>query len=295
MIDLVSRRQLLTQTTASLAALALARTTRAAPAATVASAPLRLKKALKYTMIGEKLSVADKFKLVKDIGFEGLEVPVRPKGMEDRKTFRQASEAAGLPIHGVLNSSNPDIRTAIELANYLGATSVLIVAGRVNAETAYDVNYAATQKLLREALPLAERYKIKLLVENVWNDFLLSPLEMARYLDELDSPWVGAYFDVGNVVKFGWPEQWVRILGRRIGKLDIKEYSRKKMNDEGMWKGFNVELGEGDVNWPAVRHELAAIGYEGWATAEIKGGDRQRLAEIARRMDQVLALASATS
>ncbi len=129
-----------------------------------------------------------------------------------------------------------------------------------------------------------------LLLENVWNNFLLSPMEMARYVDELDSEWLGVYFDVGNVVRIGWPEQWIRVLGSRIKKLDIKEYSRDKQNNEGLWKGFNVKIGEGSVDWAAVRRELAAIDYAGWATAEVSGGDRDRLADVSTRMDRVLAL-----
>jgi L-ribulose-5-phosphate 3-epimerase len=140
-------------------------------------------------------------------------------------------------------------------------------------------------------LPYAEQQGIKLLVENVWNNFLLSPLEMARFVDEFDSPAIGCYFDIGNVVRFGWPEHWIRILGPRIVKLDIKEYSREKQLNEGLWKGFDVEIGEGDCNWPAVRAALADIDYtSGWATAEVPGGDRKRLADIARRMDDVLQL-----
>jgi hexulose-6-phosphate isomerase len=128
------------------------------------------------------------------------------------------------------------------------------------------------------------------LIENVWNNFLLSPLEAARYVDEFDADSVGWYFDVGNVVRFGWPDQWIRILGQRIGKLDIKEYSREKQKNEGLWKGFQVEIGEGDCDWPAVRKALLEIEYHGWATAEVRGGDRTRLQEIAERMDRVLDL-----
>ena len=113
---------------------------------------------------------------------------------------------------------------------------------------------------------------------------------MARFIDEIDCPAVGSYFDVGNVVRFGYPDQWIRILGSRIGKLDIKEYSRDLQRNEGLWKGFNVEIGDGDVDYPAVREALAEIGYEGWATAEVGGGGRERLAEIARRMNDALSL-----
>lgn len=248
----------------------------------------RIKKAVKYQMIREKLSVTDKFKMLKDLGYDGVEIPTSDK--TDRKIFAKARDVSGLPIHGVINSSNPDIKSAVELSKYFGGSSVLVVAGRVNEKNSYDKVYKETQEIIRRAIPVAEKNGIKLLIENVWNNFLLSPLEMVRYIDEFDSPFVGAYFDVGNVVRFGWPEHWIRILGKRVGKLDIKEYSRKKQRDEGLWKGFSVEIGEGDCNWPVVRKALAEIKFEGWATAEVRGGDRKRLQEIAERMDKVLDL-----
>ncbi len=248
----------------------------------------RIKKAIKFKMIVEKLSVVDKFKLVKDLGFDGLEVRVH--SIDDRRELLRASEMTGISIHGVVNSSDPDLRGAIDLAHYLGATSVLCVAGRVNEKNSYDENYRTTQRLYRDAASYAEKYQVRLLIENVWNEFLLSPLEMARYLDEINSPWVAAYFDVGNVVRLGWPEQWIRILGKRIVKLDVKEYSRKKLADEGLWKGLDVELGEGDVDWAAVRESLRSIDFQGWATVQSKGGDRTRLADMAARMDRVLGL-----
>ena len=248
----------------------------------------RIKKALKYQMIQSKLSVTDKFKMLKDLGYDGVEIPTRDK--TDRKLFAKARDITGLPIHGVINSSNPDITSAVELSKYFGGSSVLVVAGRVDKQHSYDKVYRETQAIIRKAIPVAEKHEIKILIENVWNNFLLSPLEMAQYIDEFETPWVGAYFDVGNVVRFGWPDQWIRILGKRIGKLDIKEYSRKKQLDEGLWKGFRVELGEGDCDWPSVRKALAEINFQGWGTAEVRGGDRERLKEIALRMDKVLDL-----
>ena len=145
------------------------------------------------------------------------------------------------------------------------------------------------EREIRAVLPLAAQLQVRIALENVWNNFLLSPLEAARYVDELDSPWVGWYFDGGNVVRYGWPEHWVRTLGPRLLKLDVKEYSRTKRDQEGRWKGFDVKIGDGDCDWPAVMSALAAIKYKGWATAEVPGGDARRLREIADRMDRVLA------
>ncbi len=251
--------------------------------------PPRIKKAVKYQMIKEDLSVLDKFKLLADIGFEGTEIHVTTE--IDRDAVRKAIDATGVVVHGFLNSNKPDLRFAIDSARFYGATSVLVVAGKVDKDRPYDTVYREQQERIRAALPYAEEQKIRLLIENVWNNFLLSPLEMARFIDELDSPAAGVYFDVGNVVRCGWPEQWIRILGKRIGKLDIKEYSREKQMNEGLWKGFDVEIGEGDCDWAAVRQALADIGYTfGWATAEVPGGDRRRLADIAARMDKALGL-----
>lgn len=249
----------------------------------------RIKKAVKFQMILEDLPVLDKFKLLADLGFDGTEIHVTTA--IDRNEVRKAIEATGVVVHGFLNSSKPDLKFAVDSAKFYGATSVLVVAGQVDKQNAYDKVYREQHDRIHAALPYAEQQGIRLLIENVWNNFLLSPLEMARFVDEFDSPAIGVYFDVGNVVRYGWPEQWIRTLGARIGKLDIKEYSRKREKEEGLRKGFDVEIGEGDCDWPAVRKALADIGYtSGWATAEVPGGDRRRLAEIAERMDKVLGL-----
>ena len=247
----------------------------------------RIKKAVKFHMIKEEMSVLDKFKLLKDVGLDGTEIHVTSKA--DRNEVRRAIDRTGVVVHGFLNSDKPDLIHAIDSAKYYGGSSVLVVAGRVDASHPYDEVYRQQQSRIRKALPYAEKHKIKLLIENVWNGFLLSPLEMSRFIDELESPAVGAYFDVGNVVRFGWPDHWIRILGKRIAKLDIKEYSRAKQMNDGLRKGFEVEIGEGDCDWPAVRKALKEIGYtSGWATAEVSGGDRDRIAEIAKRMNDVL-------
>lgn len=248
----------------------------------------KIKKAVKWGMIKERLSVEDKFKLLIDLGFNGVEPSV--KDMKDAEVFREASEKTGLPVHGVVNGSVENIAHAVDVAKIVGASSVLVVAGRVDENMPYDKNYTDTQAIIREALPYAAEQKIMLLLENVWNNFLWSPLEMARYIDEIDHPSFGAYFDIGNCVRVGWPEHWIRILGPRIKKLDVKEYSRTKQNDTGLWAGFDVKIGDGSIDWPAVRSALTDINYTGWATAEVSGGDRAELADIAARMDNVLSL-----
>lgn len=246
----------------------------------------KIKKAVKYGMIGGNASPLEKLQMLKELGYDGVEPSVGEK--VDPEELKAASDETGIVIHGVVNGSVDNIPAAIDRAKFYGATSVLLVAGRVNESMPYAENYEKTQAIIREAIPYAEEQEIVLLVENVWNNFLLSPLEYARYLDELESDWVGAYFDGGNCVRFGYPEHWIPVLGDRIKKLDIKEYSRDKQNNEGLWKGFDVEIGEGSTDWTKYRAELAKINYTGWATAEVSGGDRDRLADIAARMDKVL-------
>ncbi|MCH8204220.1 MAG: sugar phosphate isomerase/epimerase [Candidatus Hydrogenedentes bacterium] len=247
-----------------------------------------IKKAVKYGMIRGRLSVHEKMALLKKLGFDGVEPGVGDK--VEPAELKEAAAAAGIAIHGVVNGSVDNIPRAIDRAVFYGASSVLLVAGRVNESMSYEKNYGVTQDIIRAAIPYAGEKGIMLLVENVWNNFLLSPLEMARYIDELESDTLGVYFDIGNVVRFGWPEHWIRTLGTRIKKLDIKEYSREKQNDEGLWKGFDVKIGEGSVDWAAVRTELKALNYKGWGTAEVSGGEEDRLADISARMDRVLDL-----
>ncbi|MFA7692433.1 MAG: sugar phosphate isomerase/epimerase [Candidatus Hydrogenedentes bacterium] len=248
----------------------------------------KIKKAVKYGMVKVGKTPLEKLKLLKDLGYDGVEPNFGEVPIEE---LAKASEATGLPVHGIVKGwSFDDINTCIDEAKLIGATSVLIVAGKVDEKMPYAQNYTETMEKMKRAGEHAAKQEIHLLVENVWNNFLISPLEMAQYIDEVDNPWVGSYFDIGNVARFGWPEHWIPVLGSRIKKLDVKEFSTKKMNDEGLWKGFDVEIGDGTINWKAVRKELRAIGYEGFATAEVGGGDEKRLADIAARMDKVLDL-----
>ena len=259
--------------------------------------------AVKYGMVETEGSVGDKFALLAELGFDGVEMG-SPNDLSQEEVVA-ASRAASLPIHGVVDMehwdktlSDPDpaireegleaLRIALQDAAAYGASTVLLVPAVVLEHVSYDEAWRRSQAEIRKVLPEARSLGVRIAIENVWNNFLMSPLEFARYVDEFESEWIGAYFDIGNAVTFGWPEQWIRILGSRILKLDVKEFSRRKRNEEGMYEGFRVPLGEGDVNWAAVRDALASIGYAGWATAEIPGGGRERLEEIAWRMDAAL-------
>ena len=132
----------------------------------------------------------------------------------------------------------------------------------------YDDAYRRSQREIRKAVPLAEELGVIIAVENVWNRFLLSPMEAARYVDEFESPYVGWYFDIGNIRNYGWPEQWIRILGERIAMVHLKEYSMEKRNREGPRAGFRVNFLEGDNDWAAIMQAFRDIGYGGYGIAE---------------------------
>jgi hexulose-6-phosphate isomerase len=302
----LTRREMLRVAGVTLSAGALHTSPGNARAPLAGEAKRRFKKCLKFSMVKEDgLSIAERFRLLKDLGFNGVEMD-SPNEMNGQEIVG-ARDETGLEIPGVIDSvhwretlSDPDpairaagvagLRTAISDAKLYGASTVLLVPAVVKKSISYEDAYRRSQAEIRRVLPFAEENGIKIAIENVWNGFLLSPLEMARYIDEFESEWIGAYFDIGNIVNFGWPEHWIRILGHRVIKLDIKEYSREKRDSEGPYAGFKVKLGEGDCDWPAVREALEEIEYSGWASAEVEGGGRDRLQEISLRMDRILAL-----
>lgn len=290
----MNRRSFLTSTTAAAAALAW----RPAPAAAAqdqSSEPLSIYKAVKWGMIQSGGSVLDKFELCRELGYDGMEL-VSPGG-PTAKEVRAASESTGMPVHGLVDMKHWEIRLsspsesdrdngraileqALRDAKAYGGDSVLLVPGRVGgADETHDHVWGRSVTEIRKVLPLASRLGVRVLIENVWNGFCETPDQLRDYLDEIDSPWVGAYFDIGNVRKFGPSEDWIRTLGPRIVKLDVKDW--------GESNGF-CKIGDGDVNWPAVREALREINFSGWATAEVGGGQRDRLAEISQRMDRVL-------
>ncbi|HMS15292.1 MAG TPA: sugar phosphate isomerase/epimerase family protein [Planctomycetota bacterium] len=294
----LDRRSFLLATAGGLTALSAV-----APAPTRVSDGKPFKKAVKIGMVREGNSLREKFQLLKDLGYDAVEMD-SPNNLTLEEVL-EAKETSGLPIHGVVDSvhwgkplSHPDptvraeglagLITALKDAKAYGATSVLLVPAVVNKDISYGDAYRRSQEMIRKALPLATELNIQIAFENVWNNFLLSPVEMARYIDEFDSPLVGCYFDVGNIVRYGWPTHWVEELKHRVFKLDMKGYSRKLQNEQGPWAGFKVELDEGDCDWSDVRARLLTQGFNSYATAEVSGGDRARLADILARMNRVL-------
>lgn len=255
----------------------------------------RFPKAVIWGMLPDGLSDAEKVGLARDCGFAGIEMPPL-KDHDHAGELGGIAKGAGLRLHSVIYGgweaplSHPDpakvdegkagVENALRAARAMGADNILLVPAVVNAEVRYADAYERSQKHIRALLPLAAELKVRIAVENVWNDFLLSPLEFARYVDDFESPWLQAYFDVGNVVAFGYPQDWIRTLGERIVKVHLKDFKR----NEREW----VNLGDGSVNWPEVRNALQEIGYAGFVTAELNRGDEAFHRDLAGRIDRLL-------
>jgi len=262
----------------------------------------KIRKGIMWSSIGVGETIKEKFMAAKQAGFDGIE----PMSHLNREEVLAARDKTGLKIpsvcgalHGRYPLSDPDplvreqgvdaLRHTLEDASIYGADTVLLVPGRVNEEVYYDDCWNRSITEIRKVIPLAERLNIFIAIENVWNNFLLSPLEAARYVDQFNSPFVRFYFDCGNILRYGWPEQWIRILDKRIVKVHIKEYSLELANSQGIRAGFGVKLLEGDVNWPAVMKALDDINYNDWATIEQAGGDTMEgLSDLSYRLTKIL-------
>lgn len=252
-----------------------------------------LPKAVQWGKIPGEGTDEEKIKLAKACGMDGIEAyPM--EDLEAAKVRGALSREIGCPIHAVtyggwgapmsdpgdkvIAKGHAEIENALRTTHAMGADTMLLVPAVVTDRVGYKEAWENSQKNIRPMLPLAEELGVVIAVENVWNKFLLSPLEFAAYVDEFDSPWLQAYFDIGNVVIFGYPEDWIRTLGSRIRRVQIKDFKREGYE-------WNKLPYEGDVNHREVRKALAEIGYEGWVTEEFPGGDEAWLRELSRRMD----------
>lgn len=241
-------------------------------------------------------TLQDSFQLAHKAGFEGVEVALDEAageitlttGEKELLDIKAQAQDNGIELYSVasglywgywLNDEDEAIRTKaqnivkrqLEVAAILGCQSILVIPGCVNAEFAapgrvmdYEKTYELSMDSLMKVKEYAEQYKVEIALENVWNKFLLSPMEMRDFIDKLDSPYVGSYLDIGNVLANGFPEHWIKTLGKRIKKVHFKDY---RMEPGGL-NGF-VDLLAGDVNYPAVTKALEEIGYGGWVTAEM--------------------------
>lgn len=253
-------------------------------------------KAVIWGMFHADVSDEDRMKLAKECGFDGIEMPPLPAD-DHAKELAGLAKKHGIHLHSVIYGgwgapmSDPDpakidegkasIENALRFAKIIGADNILLVPAVVNENVRYAEAYERSQKNIRSLLPLAKELNVVVAIEEVWNEFLLSPLEFAKYVDEFDDPIVGAYFDVGNVVAFGYPQDWIRTLGKRIVKVHLKDFKKK----EREW----VNLGDGSVNWPEVRKAFGDVGYTGFCTAELGSGDAAYHKDLAGRIDRLLA------
>lgn len=273
----------------------------AASAGSLAAARLPIRKGV-YAGMLPKGPWEERFRVARAVGFEDVELPTMENAKEAEEA-KKAAAATGIRIHSVMNQahwshplSSPDpavvaqsikgMEASLQNARFWGADTVLLVPAVVNKDVGYREAWDRSIKAIRKLIPTAEKQKVVIAVENVWNKFLVSPKEFAEYVDQFKSPWVKAYFDVGNIVLYGFPQDWIRTLGKRIVKLHFKDFSFRRQGGKAV--ADFCALREGDVDWKAVHQALTEIGYKGTATVELPGGDETYLREVSRRVDLIL-------
>lgn len=264
-----------------------------------AAAASGIKKGACIGVLPESMTVLEKFEVAKRAGFDGVE-PNTLNSADEVKEYKEAAEKTGVKITSIMNSdhwkyplsdNDPEVvkkcvdglKTSMHNAHDLGAGAVLLVPGVVTADVRYVEVYRRSQDQIRKLLSLAKELKVIIAIENVGNRFLLSPLEMARYVDEFKSPWIRSYFDIGNVVSTGYPQDWIRTLGKRLCRLHIKRFEPGTDHPKFDPKDRRTQ----GINWPDVHKALAEVGYSGWITAEVKSGDEDYVKEVSARMDRI--------
>jgi L-ribulose-5-phosphate 3-epimerase len=259
---------------------------------------LRIQKGILVDMLPKNLGYAERFKMARDAGFEVLQAPTTPNPAEAEEMAKAADET-GIRIDSVMNmnhwqyplsSSDPaaiakgleGMRTSLHNAHLWGAGAVLLVPAVVNPQTSYRQAWVRSQKQIRTLIPLAAKLNVVIAIEEVWNKFLLSPVEMATYVDEFKSPWVQVWFDVGNVVLYGYPQDWIRTLRGRINRLHLKDF--KLEQNSFHWEN----LGDGQIDWAAVHDALTDVGFHSSAICELPGGDEAYLRDLSKRVDRLV-------
>lgn len=263
----------------------------------------RLYKTLKFGMAQIPGTLVEKFTAVKAAGFDGIELNSPGNNVEE---VRKAIAASGLFVDGSVCTSHwqvrhtdpdaavrakalGDLQAAIRETHAVGGHTVLLVIGHGKDGKEEEI-WKRSSDNIRLAIPLAAELGVNIAIENVWNEFLYdhggghdqTAEKFVKYVDELNSPWVGMQFDIGNHWKYGNTAEWIRALGRRIVKLDVKGFSRAKDKF--------ADIGEDDIPWGDIRQALVDINFHGWVAAEVGGGNAQRLRKVATQMEQVFKL-----
>jgi len=294
----MNRRSFLKITAASAAAVAVL------PSASAAS-KRNLRKAIMYSTIGVKGPVLEKFRVMKEAGFEGVE----PMGGMNREEVLTALKETGLQaasvcdhIHWVKPLSAPDEGTrksgldglllSLQDARAYGAGSVLLVPGIARDGVSYDQCWERSIVEIKKAIPVAKELGVKISIENVGNNFITTPEQAIEYLDAINSEWVGWHFDIGNVGRnYGPAERWIQVLGKRIVRIHVKDFSATPPASGA--RGDRPKLLDGGTNWPAVMAALDRVGYQGWGISEQPGNqaaDVETARDLAQRMDKIFAL-----
>jgi hexulose-6-phosphate isomerase len=275
------------------------------PHAQAAASKRNLRKAIMYSTIGVKGTVLEKFRAMKEAGFEGVE----PMGGMNRDEVLAAFKATSLQAAGVCCHTHwakplsaPDEATrelgleglllSLRDAQAYGATCVLFVPGVARDGVTYQQCFERSIAEINKAIPVAKETGVRIAIENVGNNFIMSSGQAIEYLDALNSEWVGWYFDIGNAGRVGPAERWIQVLGKRIFRIHIKDYSAKPA-PPGAQGNPRPKLLDGDTNWPAVMRAIDQAGYTGWATSEQPGDQAADVAsakDLAQRMDRIFAL-----
>jgi hexulose-6-phosphate isomerase len=269
-----------------------------------ARAKRNLKKAIMWGTVGVKGSVMEKMQLVKEAGFEGVE----PNSHMSQDEVVEALDKTGLKAasvccntHWNLTLSHPSenvrekglegLRQSLRDAKRYGAGSVLLVPGVARDGVSYEQCWERSIAQIRKAIPLAQELGVAIAIENVWNDFITKEDEAVRYLEEINSPFVKWHFDIGNIIWYGDPIEWIKKLGKLISRLHIKEYSRDLAMKKNRGAGFSAKFLEGANNWTGIMKALDEVGYEGgWGIAEQGGGNSpDGLKDLSDRMDKIFA------
>ncbi len=253
----------------------------------------------------EALSLADRLGMAGEAGFDGVDLDQAAEFTPAEA--RAAVAESGVFVHNAINHAHwsqrltspneeerargrANIEHCIRVSYAAGGSGVLIVVGKGGDGPAEEIEERCRQEI-RKLLPLAASLGQMILVENVWNQMFYdhdgppeqTPDEFVRFVDSFNSPWVGMYYDIGNHWKYGRPGNWIRAFGHHCVKLDVKGFSRAQNKF--------TDIGEGDLPWDEVRKGLADIGFTGWATAEVGGGDVPRLTQVRQQMQEVFGLA----